>query len=597
MGRNRTPAAVRPWLVVCALSASACSGDIMDRGPSPACPECAPWTGPASGNSGTGPVLGAAGDGNSANPMMPSGPPGPGTIIDQNPESPPGIEGIGWVTRFPRLSHVQWENTVRDLLRLAEKPGVADTFTIDPDDARFDNFGERIVSSNLWTDYQRAAEMIAAEVARDPQALTRIRPQSAPNDARAFVTELGGRAFRRPLTTEETTQLVGLFEMGTALLPGSQAYAAGAELVIQALLQSVHFLYRVESSTTAVDRKIWLDSYEVATRLSYALWNSMPSDELFAAAKAGELATAQGVERWTRTMLEDPRAEETLVAFHEQLLNVDEYGTIAKNMRLFPNFTAELQPILQGEARAFVREVSVTQGLGIAGLLTSPITFVNEDTAPFYGVTGSFGPELKKVDLDPARRAGFLTHIGFLSKYGSQTQSDPILRGVHISLDFLCSNLPAPPPDIPALPELEPNQTNRERVAELTKNAPCNTCHEPIINPLGFAFEHYDAIGQWRDMDNGKPVDATAMYMLDGQTVSYDGGVQLSQLLAKSMTVHRCYSSSWVEYALGRAPVVEEAGSIQNVAAVSARSTSTLRDLLVSITALETFRARAEEMP
>jgi hypothetical protein len=242
-----------------------------------------------------------------------------------------------------------------------------------------------------------------------------------------------------------------------------------------------------------------------------------------------------------------------------------------------------------------VREVTAIGGGGIAALLTSPFTFVNETTAPFYGVTGNFGPELQKVDLDPAQRAGFLTHVGFLSKYGSQTQSHPILRGVHISLDFLCSDLPAPPPNIPELPEVDENQTNRQVVEQLTSVSPCSNCHVPIINPLGFAFEHYDAIGQWRDEDNGQPIDATATYMLDGVNVSYDGGVELSQLLAESMTVHRCYSSYWLEYALGRPPVQEEVGSIQNVALVSASSSATLRDLLASITALETFRARAEE--
>jgi hypothetical protein len=409
------------------------------------------------------------------------------------------------------------------------------------------------------------------------------------------VRALGRRAFRRPLTTDEIATYVALFERGPELVAASDAYAAGAELVISALLQSVHFLYRVESSTEAVDRTIWLRPYEIATRLSYALWNTMPSDALLDAAEAGELTTAESVEQWTRALLDDPRADDAVVAFHSALLNIAEYGTIAKNRTLFPTFTPELQPLLQDEARAFVREVTAVRDGGIADLLTSPFTFVNATTAPFYGVTGSFGPELRQVELDPTQRAGFLTHLGFLSKYGSQTQSHPILRGVHISLDFLCSDLPAPPPNIPELPAIEENQTGRQVVEQLTSVQPCSSCHEPIINPLGFAFEHYDAIGQWRAEDNGQPVDATASYLLDDVRVDYDGGVELSRLLAESMTVHRCYASYWLEYALGRPPLQEEAGSIQNVALVSANSAATLSDLLASITALETFRARAEE--
>jgi len=598
--RGRPRCVLGGLVAACALAALGCTGSILGGADDDSCRHCGPDGTGADGNPiGSGPGNGPGGSNGTGGSGSPTDPtrPGPGTNIDPMTQNPAGIEGIGWVTRVPRLSHAQWENSVRDLLRLPAKPGLAETFSVDPDGTRFDNFGARIVSSNLWTDYQRAAETIAADVARDPQKLARIRPAGAQNDAAAFVRELGRRAFRRPLTDAEVTPLVALFEQGPELIGTADAYAAGAELVIQALLQSVHFLYRVESSTDAVDRKIWLGPYEVATRLSYALWNTMPSDELLTAAAAGELMTPESVEQWTRTMLDDARAEETLVAFHSALLHIAEYGTIAKNRTLFPTFTPELEPVLQDEARRFVREVSVVEDRGIAALLTRPITFVNETTAPFYGLSGSFGPELQKVDLDPAERAGFLTHLGFLSKYGSQTQSHPILRGVHISLDFMCSDLPAPPPNIPELPEVDEDQTNREVVEQLTSVAPCSNCHEPIINPLGFAFENYDAIGQWRDQDNGQPVDATASYLLDGVSVSYDGGVELSKLLAESMTVHRCYSSYWLEYALGRPPVPEEVGSIQNIAQVSASSTATLRDLLASITALETFRARAEETP
>jgi hypothetical protein len=574
------------------LLASACTGAIDAPG-SGDCRNCPPkFAGgfDGAGGSGAGPGAGP-GSGPGSTPI-------PGTT--ETPIDPvtgqPAVEGIAWTTRFPRLSHEQWENTVRDLLRLPARPELAATFATDPDDSRFDNFGERIVSANLWADYQRAAETVAADVAGDATKLARIRPTGASSDARAFVTQLGRRAFRRPLEASETDAFVALFAQGTALTGRADSFAAGAELVLQTMLQSVHFLYRVESTTEEDNAgKVWLGSYEVASRLSYALWNSMPSDELLDAAGADELSSKQGVEQWTRKMLADPRAADTLVEFHSQLLNVAEYGSIAKNTTLFPTFSTALQPIIQDEARSFVREVSAVEGGGIEALLTSSFTFVNDKTAAFYGVTGSFGSQLQKVQLDPEQRAGFLTQIGFLSKYASQTQSNPILRGVHISLDFLCSSLPAPPPDIPPVPALKPNQTNRERFAELTKPAPCNSCHETLINPLGFAFENYDAIGQWRDMDNGKPVDASAMYALDGTNVPYSNAVELAQLLAESKTVHRCYSDRWLEYALGRPPADPESGSVEKLAQVSAHDSATLQDLLSTMTGLETFRARTEE--
>jgi hypothetical protein len=317
----------------------------------------------------------------------------------------------------------------------------------------------------------------------------------------------------------------------------------------------------------------------------------MPTDALLAAADGGQLTTPESVQEWSSTLLGDARASNTLVRFHEQLLSVKDYGSIVKSGTLYPNFTPELAPVLQEEARLFFQEVAVNQNGGIGALLTSPVTYVNDQTAQYYGVTGSFGSTLTKVDLNPTQRAGFLTHIGFLSKYGSQTQSDPILRGVHISLDIMCSDLPAPPPDVPPLPATQPDQTNRERVELATSEDPCAGCHKTYINPLGFPLEHYDAVGAWRDTDNGKPVNAASSFELDGQVVNFNGPVELSQALAASPTVHRCYSRHWVEYMMGRKPAAEEAGVIDDLALVSTES-GTLRGLLTAVTALETFRAR-----
>jgi hypothetical protein len=249
--------------------------------------------------------------------------------------------------------------------------------------------------------------------------------------------------------------------------------------------------------------------------------------------------------------------------------------------------------VLQEEARLFFQEITIKEDGGISDILTRPVTFVNNRTAAFYGLSGSFGTSLQRVDLDPAKRAGLLTHVGFLSKYGSQTQSDPILRGVHIALEVLCAALPAPPPNVPPLPEIEEGQSNRERVETATSVAPCNTCHTTRINPIGFAFEHYNAVGAWRDTDNGKPVNAAAQYTVDGKTVSYDGAIEFSQMLADSPTVHACYSRNWLEYVLGRPARAEEVGVVDKISLIS--NSGTLSDLLAAITALDTFRARPEE--
>ena len=581
-GLKRAPEV--PSVALClsvALASVACTGNLLGGGGGSDCTDC----GLSAGANGPGGPNGVSGNGTSGS--------GPGVTGPNN--TPPGIEGIGWTTRYPRLSHQQWENTMRDLLALDALPGLTSSFALDPDSSRFDTFNARTVSANLWLDYQRGAETLAAEVARDPAKLAKVVSAAAQNDKAAFVTEFGERAFRRPLMADEVSAYTALFDQAATLFSGGDAFANGAELVLRSFLQSPHFLYRVESSTQAMDKKIWLSGYEVASRLSYGIWNTMPSAELFAAAKAGELVTVEGVKTWTANMLKDARAKTSLVGFHDQLFNVVNYGTIAKNEDLFPDFTEALAPALRDEARLFFEEVAVTRGASVAGLLTTPVTFVNDDTAPFYGLNASYGNTLTKVDLDPTKRAGILTHIGFLSKYGSQSQSDPILRGVHISLDIICSALPAPPNDIPPLPALQDGQTNRERVAMSTSMAPCSTCHETFINPLGFALENYDAVGQWRDTDNGKQVNAASTFMLDGAALSFNGPVELSQALAKSPSVHRCYSDHWLEYVMGRKTASEEASVLDKVATASL-SADSIGGLLSNITALETFRARPEEV-
>jgi hypothetical protein len=556
---------VRGWIFVLFALGAGCTGKIGDVG----------QNGPHGSGSGTG----------TGGPATGSGGSGPGV-----PDS------IGWSTRFPRLSHPQWESTVQDLFRLAAPSGLSKAFSPDPT-TRFDtNVEQRKVSSNLWLDYQTAAEAMAKQIVSDPAKLAKILPPNPPADVvergRAFLTDFGTRAFRRPLTQAELDAYLAVFQKGAQLI-GGDPFTSGMELLIRAILQSPQFIYRIEGSTQVTDGKIPLSGYEVASRLSYALWNTMPSDPLFAAAASGELDVPAGVEKWARTMLDDPRAAQTILGFHEQLFHVSSYGTVAKDPAKFPTFTPDLEPLLQQEAHLFFDDVANQRGGGIAELLTRPVTFVNDRTAPFYGLAATYGPTMTRVDLDGAKRAGILTQIGFLSKNGGLTQSDPIHRGVLINFNLLCIELNPPPNGVPPLPAQQPGQTNRQRI-EAHTNTCGKGCHDVVINPIGFAFEHYDAIGAWRDQDNGQPIDAKATYLLDGQPVTYDGALELSALLAKSPTVHQCYASNWLEYALGRAPVAGEANAVKTVADASALGASAT-ELLAKITALDAFRARPPE--
>jgi hypothetical protein len=496
------------------------------------------------------------------------------------------------------LTHPQWENTTRDLLYLAQPSGLSENFVPDPV-TRFDTSTEqRKVSAGLWSDHQKAAETLAADVARDPDKLQAILPANLPAAeparGRAFVTAFGRRAFRRALSNTEIETFSALYARGPELLGGGDSLATGVEIVVRAMLQSPNFIYRVELPTAVDSGKAWLGDYELASRLSYTLWNTMPTDQLLDAAEARELTQPGGVEKWARTMLDDPRAAGVLTSFHEQLFRVYGYGGGIKDTNLFPTYTRDLEPLLQDEARLFFDQVVRAGGGGIRQVLTSTTTYVNAQTAPFYGLTGSFGTDMQRVDLDPSQRAGILTQLGFLSTYGGLVQPDPIHRGVLINLNILCVKITAPNM-VPPLPEPVPNQTNRERIEEHT-SACGKGCHDTRINPVGFAFENYDTVGSWRSVDTGKPVDARSSFDLDGKMVTFNGAVELAALLAESPTVHECYAANWLEYVLGR-PVVRDAESValEQIGQASLSGVP-VKELLAKITVLDSFRARPVEV-
>jgi hypothetical protein len=528
------------------------------------------------------------------------GPPGVG-----DPQSP---NGIGWSTRFTKLSNEQWENTVTDLFLLAQAPGFSRDFTQERlDDGYITLAAAKLtIGGDAWGRYQTAAEQVAALLVADDAKLAKLLPANAPSDAiergRALIARLGRRAYRRPLSDAEQTTLLDLFKQGPALV-GGDAFKSGAQLVIEALLQSPYFLYRVESASAASgETKAYLSGDEVATRLAYSLWNTLPSDELFAAADAGELDDAAGVASWAKRMLSDPRAAKVLASFHEQTFLVDAYGSQDKDPSLGFD-AAALAPALQQEAKLFFQDVVVTGDQGISALLTEPVAYVNAATAPYYGLSGVTGDALQKQALDPTTRAGFLTQLGFLTKNATRTTSDPVHRGLLVLRKLLCDE-PDPPPMMFDLPKPEPGLTTRE---VYTKATACGVgCHDTLINPPGFAFEGFDTLGRVRTMEANKPIDATGTLTLrDGYTsaekqmnpvttLSFDGAVDMVNKLADEPRVHECYARNWLTYVLAREVDPVERGASKLLRDRSLDDGSA-RDLLISLVQLDTFRARVSE--
>lgn len=502
-------------------------------------------------------------------------------------------EPAGVSDRFPRLTHAQWEATVQDLFHLQAPTGLASTFQPDPQLGRFDNNIARLsVSSGLWRDYQRGAEGVAAQVVNDTAAYALLVPDPSAFERRQFVTSFGLHAFRRPLTDTEIERYAGLFDTAPTTFPNLDATKAGVRLVIQTMLQSPYFLYRAELSTKPGQGGQPLNGYEVASRLSYLFWNTMPDDQLFEAARAGALDTADGVRDAATRLFDDPRAHDQFRRFHFQAFKIGEWADVDKNTTAFPQWRREVGTMMQEEALRFLDDI-VTHDGGISDVLLSRKAYVNADLAKIYGLAGTFGDDYQEVQLDSATRAGLLTRAGFLARNATLTDPDPIHRGVYTNINVLCRPITAPP----KIPDnlMRTGNTNREKVDSITGEGTCGeNCHHTIINPIGFAFENFDAIGAVRTNDNGYPIDTADHYTFaDGREIKYANAVELSRLLAASPEVHRCYANNLLEFMLGRDLDHTDKIVMQKLADESLQGQLSIKELVLSVVASNTFRVRA----
>jgi len=570
-----------------------CSGTIGNSQPGP------------SGNSGTGSVPGASGTGG-VSPTGGQGSGGQGSGGQGSggqggdpfaiPTSPPPSVVVP-TSRLARLSRQQWSNSVRDLLKLTDISEIDQGVSGDALNG-FDDEGDALyVTEQLRQQLADAAEKLADKVTGDAAALARLVPSDAPTDTagrgRAFVTSFGQRAFRRPLTGAEITTHVGLFNQAPTLYPGVDAFKAGASLVIQAMLQSPYFLYRTELGTAAAGASlVALDDYEVAAKLALALTNTMPDDALFAAAAAGQLHDKAGVMAQVKRLVEGSTGTAGLNNFNFQVYRLGTYDGIMRDTKVFPDFTASTPAAMRQEVLQFVDWI-LTQGLGIKDFYTTPVGFVNAALAPIYGVSVT-GTALTKMDLDPSQRSGILTQAGFLASYAKGSDPDIIHRGVFIAERVLCKELPPPDPNATPLPPPTGNLTNRQLVEMTTGKGTCGEkCHGTLMNPLGFAFENYDAIGKYRTVDRGQTVDAADSYVFDGQLQSFSNGVELSRLLGEAKETHSCYVKNMMTYLHGRLLATEEKTTVVDYyARLSRAGMVSLRDLELAIVTSDAFLNR-----
>ena len=501
-------------------------------------------------------------------------------------------------TPIRRLTRFEYNNTVRDLLGDTTNP--ADVLPPEEEVAGFNNQAAALTTSDLLIEqYMKVAEDVSARAVGNLSTILPCDPAADGEDACAltFVETFGRRAFRRPLTDDEVTRYKALYDwaVGDADLG---RFEDGIQVVIEAALQSPSFLYRAElGAETPVEGDIVpFTSWEMATKLSYMLWNSMPDDQLFAAAERDELRTTEQIAAQATRMLEDEKARDLIRNFHTQWLLLTHLDSVTKDTGVYPDFRDSLRPLWKEEIQRFVEHVILEGDGSLQTLLTADYSFMNEELASFYGddvletVTGS---DFRRVDLDPGRRAGLLTSAGLMATHANLNQSSPVFRGKFVREQLMCDTLPLPPNDLVIEPpELDPTKTTKEQFEEIGANPACAGCHS-LMNPIGFIFEHYDGVGQWRDEQNGKTIDATgdvvATEDIDG---TYDGGVELSYALAESAQVRECVTSQWFRFAYNRTVTPEDSCSIEQLNQVFSDSGYDIKSLLVALTQTNAFLYR-----
>jgi hypothetical protein len=487
-----------------------------------------------------------------------------------------------------RLTHAEYDNSVADLLGDNTHP--ARNFPIDTQVGLFDNTAESQTVPVLLADQYLETAATLAQAVPNVRTLVGCDPTgtSGATCVRGFVERFGRRAYRRPLTADEVTRLLSLYD--TARTASDEQ--TGVRGVVAAVLASPNFLFRPEFGTTGstIAGAQRSTPFELAGRLSSLLWASVPDDTLLDAAKNGTLATREQVATQARRMLADPKARVAIAAFYDQWLGLAALDATTKDAAVYPAFDDGLRNAMREETRRFVANVLWDGDAKLSTLLTATYSFVNAPLAALYGVKGpSDAATYARVTLDPQQRAGVLTQASMLAAFARPDESSPVKRGKWVRVRMLCQDLPDPPANVPQLPPLEANVSNRERFAMHTNNPACSGCHH-LIDGLGFGLERYDGIGRIRTMSQGVAINSSGQVTdtldIDG---AFNGGPELAARLAGSAQVLDCAPTQWLRYAMGRREGADDACSLKAVRDAFVASNGNLRDLMVALTQTDAF--------
>jgi hypothetical protein len=415
--------------------------------------------------------------------------------------------------------------------------------------------------------------------------------------------KLARRAYRRPVTPDEVERLARYIDMAQK---DGDSFERGVQIAIQAMLVSPHFLFRIERD--AVPLKIQsnakarvaarkLNDFELASRLSYFLWSSMPDDSLMWWADKGKLSEPQHLLHQVRRMLKDPKAGALAGNFAMQWLELRRLNDFMPDPELFPSFTPELRAAMQTETVKFCEEI-IRQDRSIIDFLDAKFTYVNEPLAKHYGIPNIKGPEFKRVVFtgqQASQRGGLLTQASVLTVTSNPTRTSPVKRGKWVLEQVLGAAPPPPPPDVPDLSEdkkIISGATMRQRMVQHREDPGCASCHARM-DPIGFGLENYDAIGAWRTQEGKFPVDASGE-LAGGY--KFNGAAELKTVLkSRNGEFARCLAEKMLTYSLGRGLERSDKPTVDAITKSVATDGYRFSALVLAVVQSEPFRNKRME--
>ncbi len=522
----------------------------------------------------------------------------PGLEMPQPPPPPddkhPQVDECEDVPRDPgrvtlhRLNRAEYDATVRDLLGDTTRPARA--FPTDDHGYGFDNNADVLsLSPLLMEKYSAAAEQLV-ETAWSKGTL-RTCTLSAANPepcAREILSRFTRRAWRRAVTKAEVDRLVAFVQLAKQ---HGDTPEEGVKLALRSVLVSPNFLFRVEKDPDPTSTEPHrLNDFELASRLSYFLWSSMPDDALLDAAEAGKLSDPAELEAQVRRMLADPKAQGLVENFAGQWLYTRALDSAEPDTALYTRWNEALRTAMRQETQLVFRDF-ITGDYKLRDLVDAPFTYVNDALASHYGLPKPGSTRHVRVDLSRTpERMGVFGHGSLLTVTSNPDRTSPVQRGVWVLEQMLCAPPPPPPPNVENLPPpVTPGMTMKERIAAHRSNPSCQGCHR-MMDPLGLALENFDPIGRWRTREvSGAPVDATGD--LPNGTV-LNGVEDMRRFVKDDPKLPACLTEHLLTYALGRGMSEADRCALKEIGAQAEASGGRFVDYVLSIVHSQHFTHR-----